>query len=153
MARRFPVPFGHRSSSGRWYLAVKSDTYLGFLVPGVVITPVGVLSNSDARAACIRARNASSMSKWVSFPLAMRSISVTRWNSSSLIRARLARLTCLFGFRDSYGLVDHLSSDGFDCWSDRPFHFPDSFLHRRAFGLGPRDPLRLRSLAWLTAFG
>ena len=28
----------HRWSHGRWYLAVRSDTYLGFLVPGMVIT-------------------------------------------------------------------------------------------------------------------
>src|SRR6516225_10989294 len=101
------------------------------------MTPVGALSSPAAMAACIRARNASSMSKWVGFPLAMRSISVTRWNSSSLIWARLARLTCLFGFRDSYGLLNHLSRDGFDYWSDRLFHFPRGFLHRRGFGLGP----------------
>jgi hypothetical protein len=61
----------------------------------------------------------------------MRSISVRRWISSSLISARLARFTCLLDFRDSYGLLDHLNSDGFDCWSNRLFHFRRSFLHRR----------------------
>src|SRR6516165_11531157 len=148
----------HRWLHGRWYLAVRSDTYLGFLVPGMVITLVGALSSPAAMAACIRARNAPSMSKWVGFPLAMRSISVTRWNSSSLIWARLARLTCLFGFRDSYGLLNHLSSDGFDNWSDRLFHYPRSFLHWRRFGLGPSNCSlcrfrRLRYLGCLTAFG
>ena len=53
----------HRWSRGRWYLAVRSDTYLGLLVPGVVITLVGAFSIPAAMAACIRARNASSMSK------------------------------------------------------------------------------------------
>ena len=72
--------------------------------------------------------------------------------------ARLARLTCLFGFRDSYGLLNHLSSDGFDNWSDRLFHYPRSFLHWRGFGLGPSNCSlgrfrRLRYLGCLTAFG
>src|SRR6516165_8675785 len=144
----------HRWLHGRWYLAVKSDTYLGFLVPGMVITLVGALSSPAAMAACIRARNAPSMSKWVGFPLAMRSISVTRWNSSSLIWARLARLTCLFGFRDSYGLLDHLSSDSFDYGNDGLFDPPRSFLHWRAFGLGlgNRSLCSLDYLACLTAF-
>ena len=43
-------------------------------------------------------------------------------------------------FRGSYyarsGLLDHLSSDGFDYWSDGLFHAPRSFLHWRTFGLG-----------------
>jgi len=45
---------------------------------------------------------------------------------------------CLHDFRDGYGLLVHLNGDGFDCWSDRPFHpfFPRSFLNWRAFGLG-----------------
>src|SRR5215831_2857770 len=61
----------------------------------------------------------------------------------------------LLNFRDSYHarsrLLDHLNSDAFDYWSDRPFHFPRSFLHWRGFGLG--NPLRLRSLPCLTALG
>jgi len=81
------------------------------------------------------------MSKWVGFPLAMRSISVTRWNSSSLIWARLARLTCLFGFRDSYGLLDHLSSDGFDYGTDGLFH-----PRRAAFFTGARLGLALATV-------
>jgi hypothetical protein len=63
----------------------RSDTHLGLLVPGVMITPVGALSSPAAMARCIRARNASSILEWVGFPLAIRSISVMRWNSSSLI--------------------------------------------------------------------
>ena len=47
----------------------------------------------------------------------------------------LARFTCLFDFRDSYGLLDHLNSDGFDYCGDRLFHFPRGFLHWRGFGL------------------
>jgi hypothetical protein len=39
--RAIPLTFGHRSLRGRWYLAVSSETYLGFLVPGVVTTPIG----------------------------------------------------------------------------------------------------------------
>jgi hypothetical protein len=56
------------------------------------------------------------------------------------------------------GLLDHLSSDDFDNWSDMLFHtlFPRSFLHWRAFGLGLGNcSLRrfcARSLAGLTAF-
>jgi hypothetical protein len=38
-------------------------TYLGLLVPGVVITPVGAFSSPAAIAIRIRAQNASSMSK------------------------------------------------------------------------------------------
>jgi hypothetical protein len=45
-------------------------------------------------------------------------------------------------------LLDYLNSDGFDYWSDRLF--PHDFLHWRSLGLGNR--LRLRSLAYLTAF-
>jgi len=53
------------------------------------------------------------------------------------------------------GLLDYLSSDGFDYWSDRLFHFPRSFLHRRGFGLSPGSGSlrRLGYLACLTAFG
>src|SRR5262249_18925092 len=64
---------------------------------------------------------------------------------------------CLLNFRDSYcarsGLLNHFSSDGFDCWSDRLFDFPSGFLHWRAFGLRLCNRLRLRSLACFTAFG
>ena len=68
--------------------------------------------------------------------------------------ARLARLTCLFGFRDSYGLLDHLSSDSFDYGNDGLFDPPRSFLHWRAFGLGlgNRSLCSLDYLACLTAF-
>jgi hypothetical protein len=38
-------------------------TYLGFLVPGVVMTPTGALSSPASMAACMRSQNASSMSK------------------------------------------------------------------------------------------
>jgi hypothetical protein len=61
----------------------------------------------------------------------------------------------LLDFRDSYyvrsGLLDHLSSDGFDYWSVRLFRPPRSFLHWRAFGLGPgsRSLRRFRSLGQL----
>jgi hypothetical protein len=37
---------------------------LGFLVPGVVTTPIGALSSPAAIAACMRAQNASSMSRY-----------------------------------------------------------------------------------------
>ena len=51
-----------------------------------------------------------------------------------------AHLTRLLDFRDSYyarsGLLYHLSSDGFDYWSDRLFHPPSSLLHWRGFRLG-----------------
>ena len=80
----FPLLFGHRWSRGRWYLAVRPDTYFGFLVPGMVITLVGALSSPVAMAAC---------------------------------------------FRDSYGWLDHLSSDGFDYGNDGLFDPPRSFLH------------------------
>jgi hypothetical protein len=66
-----------------------------------------------------------------------------------------ARFTSLLDFRDCYytrsGLLDHLDSDGFDYWSDRPFHFPGGFLHWRGFGLGPgnRSLCRFRSLGCL----
>src|SRR5262249_39378420 len=63
----------------------------------------------------------------------------------------------LLNFRDSYyarsGLLNHLSSDGFDCWRDRLFDFPSGFLHWRALGLRLCNRLRLRSLACFTAFG
>jgi len=55
--------FGHRSSRGRWYFAVRSETYLGLLVPGSVMTLVGALSSPAAMAARMRAQNASSMAK------------------------------------------------------------------------------------------
>jgi hypothetical protein len=63
-------------------------------------------------------------------------------------------LTCLFGFRDSYGLLDHLSSDGFDYGNDGLFDPPRSFLHWRAFGLGlgNRSLCSFDYLACLTAF-
>ena len=52
------------------------------------------------------------------------------------------------------GLLDHLNGDGFDYWSDRLFHFPRGFLHRRGFGLSPGSGSlrRLGYLACLTAF-
>ena len=58
-----------------------------------------------------------------------------RCDRDCLILAWLTRFTCLLDFRDSYGLLDHLNSDGFDYWSDRLFHFPRGFLHWRVFGL------------------
>jgi hypothetical protein len=65
-------------------------------------------------------------------------------------------LPSLLHFRDSYGLLDHLNSNGFsntfDYWSDRLFHFPRSFLHWCAFGLGPGSRFRFRSLTCLTSF-
>src|SRR5262249_12717980 len=51
--------------------------------------------------------------------------------------------------RDSYGLLNHLSSNDFDNWSDRLFHLPRGFLHWRAFRLGPGN-CSLRSLRYLT---
>jgi hypothetical protein len=58
--------------------------------------------------------------------------------------ARLARFTCLLDFRDGYGLLDHLNSDGFDCWSGKRFYFPCGLLHWRAFQLGLGNcPLRV----------
>jgi hypothetical protein len=70
------------------------------------------------------------------------------------VTAASARLTYLrlLDFRDSYGLLDHLGSDGFDYWSDRLFHFPRSLLHWRGLGLGLCKCIRLSSLACLTAF-
>jgi len=61
---------------------------------------------------------------------------------------------CLFGFRDSYGLLDHLSSDGFDYGNDGLFDPPRSFLHWRAFGLGlgNRSLCSFDYLPCLTAF-
>jgi hypothetical protein len=56
-------PLVNRSLRRRWYLAARSETYLGLLVPGVVTTAVGALSSRAVMAACIRAQNASSMSK------------------------------------------------------------------------------------------
>ena len=53
----------HRSSRGRWYFAVRSETYLGFLVPGMVMTLVGALSSPAAIASRMRAQNASSIAK------------------------------------------------------------------------------------------
>src|SRR6516225_11144275 len=75
-----------------------------------------------------------------------------RCDRDCLILARLARFTCLLDFRDSYGLLDHLNSDGFDCWSDRLFHFRRSFLLWCAFGLGSsgRSQRSLGYLACLT---
>jgi hypothetical protein len=55
--------FVNRSLRRRWYLAVRSGTYLGFLVPGVVMTPVGAHYGPASMAACIRAQNAASMSR------------------------------------------------------------------------------------------
>ena len=57
-------------------------------------------------------------------------------------------------FRDSYGLLDHLSSDGFDYGNDGLFDPPRSFLHWRAFGLGlgNRSLCSFDYLACLTAF-
>jgi hypothetical protein len=40
------------------YFAVRSETYLGFLVPGVVVTLVGVHSRPAAMAICMRVQNA-----------------------------------------------------------------------------------------------
>ena len=55
--------------------------------------------------------------------------------------------------RDRSGLLDHLSSDCFDYWSDRLFHFPRNFLRRGfGFGLGNCPLRRLGYLACLTAF-
>ena len=76
----------------------------------------------------------------------------------NLDRLQLSLVEVLLDFRDSYyvrsRLLDHLSSDGFDYWSDRRVYFPRSFLHWRAFGLGLGDrALRcLGYLASLTAF-
>jgi hypothetical protein len=67
-----------------------------------------------------------------------------------------ARFTSLLDFRECYytrsGLLDHLDSDGFDYWSDRPFHFPRDLLRWRALGLGlgNRSLRRFRSLGCLT---
>src|SRR6516162_8354404 len=56
-------------------------TYLGFLVPGVVMTPTGALSSPAAKAQRMRAQNATSMSKWLAYV-------ACRWiSSSSLIGA------------------------------------------------------------------
>ena len=46
------------------------------------------------------------------------------------------------------GLLDHLSSNCFDYWSGRLFHFPFRFLHWRTFGLGLGNR-PLRSLGYL----
>ena len=53
----------------------------------------------------------------------------------ALCSVRLACFTYLLHFRDSYGLLDHLNSDGFDYWSDRLFHFPRGFLTGAGLGL------------------
>jgi hypothetical protein len=53
----------YRSSTGRWYLAVRSETYLGILVPGVLMIPIGALSSPASMVACMRVQNASSMSR------------------------------------------------------------------------------------------
>jgi hypothetical protein len=66
----------------------------------------------------------------------------------------------LLEFRDGYyarrGLLNHLNSDGFDCWSDRLFRprLPRSFLHWVRLGLAVRfialaDFATLRALASL----
>jgi len=163
------------------------------------MTPIGALSSPAAMAACILARNASSISRKLGLPFAARSISATRRNSSSSLitlsphqpgtirKASPLKSSCgatpsavnqsrsgsaLFLLsvalkshrragrsliRDSYGLLNHLSSDGFDCGSDGLFHFPFRFLHCRTFGPGlgnrPLRRRRLRCLARLTAFG
>jgi hypothetical protein len=44
-------------------IAVTFAMYLGFLVPGVVMTPIGALSRPVAMAACIRAQNFASISE------------------------------------------------------------------------------------------
>jgi hypothetical protein len=70
------------------------------------------------------------------------------------LRLRLSSTGVLLDFRDTYHarsrLLDYLDSDGFDYWSDRLF--PHDFLHWRSLGLGLGNRLRLRSLAYLTAF-
>jgi hypothetical protein len=45
------------------FFHLSSGTYLGFVVPGVVTTPIGALSSPAAMAFRIRAQNASSISK------------------------------------------------------------------------------------------
>src|SRR6516225_3558490 len=67
---------------------------------------------------------------------------------------------CLLDFGNSYyggGLLNHLSSDGFNCRSDGLFDPPRSFLHWRSCGLGPgRSSLRrlhFRSLGYLATAG
>ena len=69
--------------------------------------------------------------------------------SPNMLPIQLA-LRILLDFRDRYGLLDHLNSNGFDYWSDRLLHFPRSFLPWRTFGLG--NHLRLRSFARPSAF-
>ena len=68
----------------------------------------------------IRLRLATAMCRWYA---CRRDVSVS---------ARFTYLR-LLDFSDCYysrsGLLDHLSSDGFDYWRDRLFHFPDSFFH------------------------
>src|SRR6516165_7367286 len=68
--------------------------------------------------------------------------------STSLADVRLDFLDC---YRSRRRLLDHLSSDGFDHWSDRAFHFPRSFLHWGAFGLGLGNR-SLRCLGHLACF-
>src|SRR5262249_56809233 len=70
----------------------------------------------------------------------------TKRSSAFHIWARLARLVCLLDFRDSYGLIDHLSSDGFDYWSGGLVGFPRNLLHIAACDLGRCEPRRGR--AW-----
>jgi hypothetical protein len=52
----------------------------------------------------------------------------------------------LLDFHDSYGLLDHLSSDGFNYWSDRP----RGFLHWARLGLA-FAAVRFAALATLRA--
>jgi len=57
--RQLKVHSPGEGTSGQCFVGMD----LGFLVPGVVTTPIGALSNPAAMAARIRSQNASSMSK------------------------------------------------------------------------------------------
>jgi hypothetical protein len=68
--RRFPPPWtieelddGVMGIAGSHFFHPSPETYLGFVVPGVVTTPIRALSSHAAMAFRIRAQNASSISK------------------------------------------------------------------------------------------